>query len=595
MALLTRLGKANLFLWLMLFVLVTFLLFRQADRLFANVFLRYLAYGVTAALGYLLLHAAYPQKSPLLKLLLSLLTLSAVLHLFYFASEVNTYPFSLDWSETSRYYYASLFLSEKIYGSRIPWSPLHPSRYLLQAVPFFFSAPLWIHRLWQSILWVGLTALGAAALVYRLRLTDRWLQYLALIACFVFFLVGPIYYHLIPCMAMVLFGFSPQPKTTRELILSLSCLILASTWAGLSRINWYPVPGLLASMLYFLEVPFHKSFGRYFSKPFLWSLLGFGTAYLTREAYIHLSGNPAEFFSTSFSSPLLWHRLFPNATYPPGILLGSLGLILPLAALAFLYLHRHWGAINPWRWAAIGAILAVFYLGGVIVSLKIGGGSNLHNLDAFWAFLAVLVGYLFAGKLRGDRAEEPLAFPVVWEEKSVQTLCLLAALVAALHPLALVQPFYRYDQSKTSALLRKMQKTLSQGSPDEEVLLISERHLVTFGYLSGVKLVPDYERVFLMEMVMAGHTPYLQRFLEDIQSRRYKYIVVDPLSYRFAGGSERFGIENNLWVERVALPLLCYYKPHREAYIAFRNAGIQILERRAKPSPKYCKLAFSSP
>src|SRR5687768_11184205 len=49
---------------------------------------------------------------------------------------VTTYPLSMGWSEGSRYYYASLYFSEWIYGEAAPLSTLHPSRYLLQSVPF---------------------------------------------------------------------------------------------------------------------------------------------------------------------------------------------------------------------------------------------------------------------------------------------------------------------------------------------------------------------------------------------------------------------------------------------------------------------------
>ena len=52
-----------------------------------------------------------------------------------FIPDISTYPFSLAWSEASRYYYASLWLSKQVYGQLIPPSVLHPSRYLLQAIP----------------------------------------------------------------------------------------------------------------------------------------------------------------------------------------------------------------------------------------------------------------------------------------------------------------------------------------------------------------------------------------------------------------------------------------------------------------------------
>src|ERR1041384_7466786 len=53
---------------------------------------------------------------------------------------VTTYPLSMGWSEGSRYYYASLYFSKWIYGQSVPLSTLHPSRYLLQAIPFLIPS-----------------------------------------------------------------------------------------------------------------------------------------------------------------------------------------------------------------------------------------------------------------------------------------------------------------------------------------------------------------------------------------------------------------------------------------------------------------------
>jgi hypothetical protein len=50
--------------------------------------------------------------------------------------DVSAYPFTLGWSETSRYYYASLYFSERVYGEAVPPTVLHPSRYLMQSIPF---------------------------------------------------------------------------------------------------------------------------------------------------------------------------------------------------------------------------------------------------------------------------------------------------------------------------------------------------------------------------------------------------------------------------------------------------------------------------
>ena len=61
--------------------------------------------------------------------------------------------------------------------------------------------------------------------------------------------------------------------------------------------------------------------------------------------------------------------------------------------------------------------------------------------------------------------------------------------------------------------VQQMQTVLDllQDQPGD-VLFISDRQLITFGELTGVRMVPDYEKVFLMEMAMGNNQPYLQGF-----------------------------------------------------------------------------------
>ena len=68
---------------------------------------------------------------------------------------------------------------------------------------------------------------------------------------FLFFFQGAVYYHLMVCVVLVLLGYK-KDKPLRTLIF----VLLASVWAGISRVNWMPVPGLLAVALYLLDTPF---------------------------------------------------------------------------------------------------------------------------------------------------------------------------------------------------------------------------------------------------------------------------------------------------------------------------------------------------
>jgi hypothetical protein len=109
------------------------------------------------------------------------------------------------------------------------------------------------------------------------------------------------------------------------------------------------------------------------------------------------------------------------------------------------------------------------------------------------------------------------------------------------------------------------------------VLFISNRHLLTFHYVEGVALIPDYERVFLMEMAMAGHTEYLQKFRDDLENHRFALIVSEPLYTRQKDESAVFGEENNAWVQQVSQYILCYYEEEKIA----RQVHIQLLVPKA--------------
>jgi len=492
-----------------------------------------------------------------------------------YASDISAYPFSLNWSEASRYYYASLFLAQRIYGISVPPSVLHPSRYLMQALPFLIpDSPIWLHRLWQVALWVGVTFLSAYVLTRRLGISPQLRRWSFLAWVFLFLLMGPVYYHLQIVFILVLILFRPG-----RFWRSLGVIILSSFWAGLSRINWFPMPAMLGVALYLLEEPLaEKPVWRYLSKPLLWGSAGLLTAFAAQALYVVWSGNPREQFASSLASDLLWYRLLPNPTYPLGVLPAAILVSLPLAGLISIRLVSKRPAIHPLRLWALGAMLMVLFGGGLVVSVKIGGGSNLHNLDAYLTLLMLVAAYFYFERMEGEVAESKYAtlpgftiHPLLHKGISA---CLLG--LALFFPLyfALIQgeALPRYDFAQAGQALERLER-LIQNNAKGEVLFISERQLLTFHYLKNIPLVADYEKVFLMEMAMAGNPLYLGRFYDDLRNQRFDLIVSEPLFLRLKGRSEAFGEENDAWVRRVSEPVLCYYKPFR----MLREVRLQLL------------------
>jgi hypothetical protein len=259
----------------------------------------------------------------------------------WFHPEVSTYLFSLGWSEASRYYYASLWFARHEYGISVPASILHPSRYLMQSLPFLLpTASLAIHRLWQVLLWICTATLTSWLLVRRLRIPGEkrpLVISLAMIAwAFLFLFQGPIYYHLLVMVIFLLWGFDHR-RFWRNLVL----VIIASLWAGISRVNWLPVPGLLAASLFLLEVKVAgKPLRRYMLPPAVWVIAG-TTAVTSASRSISRYRAILAWFGSSFTSDLLWYACCPTqptlGIFPSAVLvsLPILGLTpAPVAPLA---------------------------------------------------------------------------------------------------------------------------------------------------------------------------------------------------------------------------------------------------------------------
>jgi hypothetical protein len=295
--------------------------------------------GVLAILATPFTYGVFRKLNGIEAAILTLLFLGVLYQVAFFYPAVSNSPFTLSWSEGSRYYYASLFYARDLYGLDLPWPFLHPSRYLLMSMPHIIEGlPIWTHRLWQVMLWIGLSGMAAWMLVRRLKFPTSTLSWMAGLWGFLFFFQGPVYYHLLVCVILVLAGFNPQHYWR-----SLAIVVLASAWAGISRVNWFPLPAFLAIGLYLLETPMTTGGGwwRYLRKPISWAAAGGITALAAQAMYIFISRQPDPgAFGSSFTSDLLWYRLLPSPTYEPGILPMIALISLPLVAYILLNTPR---------------------------------------------------------------------------------------------------------------------------------------------------------------------------------------------------------------------------------------------------------------
>ncbi len=539
-----------------------------------NPWLHLWLFAALAVLAAGIVKAVSPSSPYLRVLVLAALAQTLVYKLALYLPEVTSFPFSLGWSEASRYYYASLFFSRKLYGQDAALPIFHMTRYMLQSLPFLAgNTSLVFHRFWQVFLWLALTGASSIALARRLRLADRWVFLIFSLWAFFFYLQGAVYYHLQVMVILVLSGFSSE-KPARTLVF----VLLASLWAGISRVNWFPVPAMLAGLLYFLEKPVSGSnWLKYLAWPAVWFASGIGFALLSQGAYIALSGNQdIRGFGSSFTSDLLWYRLLPSPSYPAGVIPSVLWVAFPgLLALVWL-LRGQARRVAPLRWLGIAGYIVVLLAGGLVVSTKIGGGGDLHNMDAFLVVFLVLVAYAFFGQIRPESGSWQLKF-LPWP---VIALGLLVPLTFVLARIQTIEPL---NFQTATAELKTLQRMAVNRSKRGEVLFITQRQLIAFGEVE-IPLVPEYELLTLMEMSISGNQPYLDKFYADVNSHRFKLIVADKQFAVIKDENSSFSEENNAWVRHVSIPLLCEYQP----YLTFDELNVQILvprRERACPEP----------
>ena len=489
---------------------------------------------------------------------------------------ITDYPFSIGYSEASRHYYASMFFAEQLYGMKLPLPFLHPSRYLLMSIPFLIDGlPLWFHRMWQALLWIGLTTASCVLLTRRLRL-NGWMQFFVASWAFLFFLQGAVYYHLQVCVILILAGVSMKHPGRSFIV-----LVVASLWAGVSRVNWFPVPAMFAIAIYLMETPFRSKGWRYWLIPFVWGASGLGSAAIFQFLYINISGNAdVRAFGSSFTSELLWNRLLPNDTSSLGILLGILMVSAPLFIALAQILSGNISRLHPLRSLALLSFLVVLFLGGLAVSTKIGGGGDLHNMDAYLVMLALIASSFFAERVAAEQQSSPAWGKIRWP----------VAVAALLVPLGFALPqigfTHSYDHAGVETDIQKLQQVVSDTIDNGgEVLFVTERQLLTFNELKNIPLTPDYEQIELMEMAMSGNREYLENYYADLRSHRFAVIVAEDQKYvqRKDGA---FIEEDNAWVRFVGAPLLCAYKPVE----SLTSANLQIFVPR--PNPPSCKDPF---
>lgn len=503
---------------------------------------------------------------------------------------VTSYPFALAWSEGNRLWDYSMLFGQGRYT--IPVEQTTPpylslGRQLVGSLPFLWPGL----TIAQERAWVGLLnvipsiLLGLAVYWKSKNRLPAWL--LAGLWGLAFLYQGPIHPPLLLVALLVILAWG------RSLWLSIPLLIISAYFAQMSRPTWVFAPAIWIASLELISADNRsKITDRDNLRRVLPLVLAGLTGSLLLPKLIALTQNKgAAGYAVTKSvanvlkeQPLLWYRLFPNATYDMGILIGLLVAVGPLIILLiYLTASRQW-SLNKWQYLALWLPLLVFLAVGLVVSTKIGGGADLHNLDMF------LIGVLFATAPAWRKGILPgsLYQPMPHLMKAV---VLLALVIPGISPLMKLRPISFSDHISVLVTLtdletpyaneRDLRRIFDSLPPDDEVnkallvlqdrvelarlqgevLFIDQRQLLTFGYIKNVPLVTQYEKKYLMDQALSSNSTYFERFYSDLAAHRFALIVSDPLRTPVKDQEYAFGEENNAWVQWIARPVLCYYEP----------------------------------
>lgn len=532
-----------------------------------------------------------------ISLLVSLVLVTGILSIFAPLASVTSYPFSLGWSEGNRLWDYSVLFGRDVYNypaeKQIPVF-LDRSRQTVGGIPFLIPGVTIAQvRLWLALVDI-IPYLILGWIAFRLTRTSWKAWMLAGIWAFTFVRQGPIHPPLLICAILVALAWR------RPLWLAIPLIFAAGYYAEASRFTWLFAPAMWSVMLEFASAPevtksvWRRSIsvgvagllGGYIVPSYLPGTIAWIRSFAqpsTPTGSVNGGGVSASQVQSALSAqPLLWDRLLPNATYGPGILLGLALAVLPLIiVLVYLAMTNRW-KLNSLQKASVILPLLAFLVVGLIVSVKIGGGGDLHNLDMF------IIGLMFAaaiawrnGGYEWIRSTVPMP---AWVAGSLIAMLLLPAyqplrtmrplsvdadlrLVVTLadivpnDPLPDPLPDTIPSDEDTQQALKRLRNAVQTASSSGEILFMDQRQLLTFGYLENVPLVPEYDKKLLIDTAMSENAAYFEAFYKDLASHRFSLIITSPINRRLDKSEGHFAEENNAWVKWVTRPLLCYYQP----------------------------------
>jgi hypothetical protein len=499
---------------------------------------------------------------------------------------VSDYPLAITWSESGRIFNAFQVYAPLLTGQQYPLPWLDPGRAVLDGLVLLLPGiQLWIWRLWVALLSFVLPLVVAGLMVRQAfhgsktsseTRVDRWKQFLLVAYGAIFLFQGPIYSHLLLAVIPVLVFFKPD-RPWRNLIV----VMLSGLWSGLTRANWFVMPALTAVALYLLQTPVAgKKFWAYIRMPAIW---GLGNALVSIGVYAMatwLSGMPS-ILTPGMDYAFIKAKLLPNMGYSLGLAPGIMLVSLPLVALIIAVIWQNPRRFGWVRKLLLVGILTVLGIGSTVISLRSGGGYDLHNYDTYLYMLLLIALPVGLEELDENRNEDNPAGHIPLKNPALLIGLLLIPLILLGSK---IREYPQRPHNKALAVIEEVGHVLQQPASETkpEILIIDYRHLGLFGYLDIEEFYPAYEKIELMEMAMARNDEYFLEFSDKITRQSFSLIVSEVLWVGERLPEQNpYWYENNMWVNYVANPILEHYEP----ILINRTLGVAIYAPISNSSP----------
>lgn len=565
-------------------LLVPFYLFFFSSwgRIFTDPWLHIIPFSSSIAIDQLFLS---PNEQPrrFSRLVSAFILISALTIISSRARYILDFPFPLGWSEGNRFWdYSVLFASQKYLNptTQPVYAFLETGRQVLWGILFLIpKLSIQVMRLWNAALYLILPIILGWILF---RKKNKLSAAIAALFTLAYLSQGPVY----PSLLLIAIGCALAART-ENIPFKTGITALMCYYASTARFTWIAAPLVLMTIPEYTK-PENTSLQKLTIITIRYTLAGV-VGGLVLPAIFPLSAptyspgmisNQTTLVQKALNMlaehPLIWGRLWPNSTNTLGITGALAFAVLPLLSIVLLFKRK-----SSWRWSVwqsvfiatvIGAALAV----GLVVSVKIGGGSNLHNLDMF--MLSVL--FLAAATWQHRKADWNNFF--IHSNWLTKGLVLFMALWPAGKALLQAAPLNLPDTRETSKVLNTISTQISEKSASGEVLFIDHRQLLAFDLIPQIPLVVEYEKKVLMNEALSADAEYFMTFYKDLKNHRFALIVNEPLFITYQADDALYGQENDAYVRWVSEPLLCFY----ESLLRYDRQRIELLVPRTSPRPE---------